>query len=1681
MCLTRRFGDSGGDWELALPERRRRRSGRTQGGRRSTARKGSRFAPLARICSDAEDSFSVACASDTDVSPPPPPSSVLNLGRFWADPAGEAPPPPAVSPREGNQAPVTSPPPLESSHFPPLPVAPDLGRISPPAAGSGSSAPAASSFRVGELVVALPPCPGRSELREAPPPLPLGFACGSASVVRSSGGPPGPAQGLGPVHEAHGGLVGTLGAFGPAQTLADQRDLPTPPSEPSDNRHVASCGIVRSSAIRVPAGDDPTPPPPGLKWFWLPPETLDLTLAFPATSQDIRHNRSAAKRLTTHRDPCSGALVPHLEAMDRDRSYGKRTFDDYHGNYSRSREQDLRQKLDREQEEQRRQQRQRDRDLDRAGSSSWRSEGEGPRQDTRLPPPPPRGRDSGKNAGRRNLRQPRTHQGPSSAHSLGDGTGPGDAAVTNPDAAHITCYNCGKQGHIQADCTDEPFCVNCKKVGHLSAMCAAFAKVLAPFWAGFSGGRQGFLCVEVPEEELQRPASNSATVILDGGRLSEEEVEDEFKDLVDENWNWQVRQLSASDFAVVFPSKESLRIAIRGGGLTLPTSKIKALVTVPLGDPLASETLEEIWVKLVGVPPPLRLAERLLLSTREVGRPMAVDEDSLSPVDRPVRMSFGCRKGEALPESITIFVNLQGYRIKILRETVAAEDSPPRAPPSFPPGDDNGERDDEYEETDDDRWDGRRGKHLKEKRAAASAPSKGGNGPRKSVPLSAEPLSPPADDAALLTIPASARSQYGSNLTPTGNIFPLVAQIIKASAPSTSKHQPPETSDSDLLLQLDLPESLTSEERVSPTPGKALRLSEEDREEVGWVTPPSVTSDQEYRRNSERRSKSNHDRPSRRLMLEAAEAEATVVTAASPTSLNLHQAPAISKGGPPPAGQLLLLDAPIPALGAPVARAPRSKAPPVEAQRKSERTKGTSAGPVLERAIRATAEKNSTSKSSIDDSVAPSSATPAPVANGRRRKCNITSLVTESGTITDPKIIQKHVYDFYRSLLGSSAARMCGLAPDTWDRLSRVSEEENVNLALTFSESELEAIVKDMKTDTAPGPDGFPVVFFKRFWPQVKLGILHILNDFVLGRIDISRLNFGILSLIPKVPGADQITQYRPIALINVIFKIVSKAYASRLDPVAHRILSPNQTAFVKGRNILDGPLTLLEIIHDLRRRKHNGVLLKLDFEKAYDRVNWDFLGEVLRCKGFDEGYIHRILQLVSGGQTAISINGEVGPFFRNLRGVRQGDPLSPLLFNFIGEALSGILSAASKAGHIHGLVPHLLPGGVTHLQYADDTLILIQGSDEDIANLKFLLMCFEDMSGLKINYHKSEVFVLGQRFEERTSIANKLNCKLGSFPFIYLGLPISDRKLTLEQWLFLVRKLATKIEPWLGRLMSSGGRLILSNACLDNLPMFAMGLFLLHDGIHARFDSHRSKFFWEGAGPKRKYHLVNWPSVCRPKEFGGLGLLNTKKMNVALLLKWIWRLYQEEDTIWAHIIRAKYGDASDLFAGSGNGGSPFWKSLHKIKNLFKVGAKHKVRNGIRTSFWKDWWWGRGPLLESFPLLFAICDNQEISVADALFQDNLQVRFRRSLDPEGVRQWEDLQTSLAAVTLTTGQDEISWHLEQNGSFSVRSMYATLSKAVEPKMQVKRKGGLKLDGARAKGAVRVSQASDDMME
>jgi len=181
--------------------------------------------------------------------------------------------------------------------------------------------------------------------------------------------------------------------------------------------------------------------------------------------------------------------------------------------------------------------------------------------------------------------------------------------------------------------------------------------------------------------------------------------------------------------------------------------------------------------------------------------------------------------------------------------------------------------------------------------------------------------------------------------------------------------------------------------------------------------------------------------------------------------------------------------------------------------------------------------------------------------------------------------------------------------------------------------SELEDAVREMKTNTAPGPDGFSTSFFKNFWEQARETILEMLQLLHKGTLDIARLNYGIMVLLPKIKGANQIKQFRPICLLNVIYKIITKVLTLRLNTVINKIISEAQTAFIPGRYILDGVLIVHEILHELRVQKKKAIILKLDFEKAYDKVNWKFLQDVLIRKNFDLVWIEWILKTVQGGE----------------------------------------------------------------------------------------------------------------------------------------------------------------------------------------------------------------------------------------------------------------------------------------------------------------------------------------------------------------------------------------------------------------------------------------------------------------
>lgn len=271
-----------------------------------------------------------------------------------------------------------------------------------------------------------------------------------------------------------------------------------------------------------------------------------------------------------------------------------------------------------------------------------------------------------------------------------------------------------------------------------------------------------------------------------------------------------------------------------------------------------------------------------------------------------------------------------------------------------------------------------------------------------------------------------------------------------------------------------------------------------------------------------------------------------------------------------------------------------------------------------------------------------------------------------------------------------------------------------------------------------------------------------MVNDYYMGRLDIARLNYGVITLLPKVQDVRNIKQFRPICLLNVSFKIFTRLIAERLARKAQRLTDPCQTAFIKERFIMDGAVMLHEVVHELRTKKKKGVILKIDFEKAYDSVSWDFMDEIMIRKGFCDKLTGWIRDTIRGGKVCININGEHSPYFKTHRGLRQGDPLSPLLFNLAADALAHILNRARTQGFIKGVVTHLIEGGITHLQYADDTIIMTEGDAKSIKHIKFLLYCFEWMPGLKINYHKSEVVTFG--YSNRRLLTLSI-AKLANFP----------------------------------------------------------------------------------------------------------------------------------------------------------------------------------------------------------------------------------------------------------------------------------------------------------------------------
>jgi hypothetical protein len=302
--------------------------------------------------------------------------------------------------------------------------------------------------------------------------------------------------------------------------------------------------------------------------------------------------------------------------------------------------------------------------------------------------------------------------------------------------------------------------------------------------------------------------------------------------------------------------------------------------------------------------------------------------------------------------------------------------------------------------------------------------------------------------------------------------------------------------------------------------------------------------------------------------------------------------------------------------------------------------------------------------------------------------------------------------------------------------------------------------------------------FIKKLWDTIKSDLMSMFQDLHSRELPIFNLNFGFISLIPKAQEVNRIQQYRPICLLNVSYKIFTKVTTNIFNQVPEHIISPSQTVFMRGRNTLEGVVIRHESIHELHK-KTKWSYPKIDFEKAYDKVKLPFLFQSLKMKCFSAKWISWIKSFIKGSSVRVNVDDDVGHFFQTRNVLRQGNPLSPILFNIVIDMLAVLIKRTEDEGQISGIIPHLVDDGILFLQYADDTIIFMDHDLDKSQNMKLLLYAFEQVLWMKINFHKSKLFCFGEAQDVADQYAKMFGCVSGKFPLKYLGILIHFRKLS--------------------------------------------------------------------------------------------------------------------------------------------------------------------------------------------------------------------------------------------------------------------------------------------------------------
>nr|GEZ01283.1 putative RNA-directed DNA polymerase, eukaryota, reverse transcriptase zinc-binding domain protein [Tanacetum cinerariifolium] len=283
--------------------------------------------------------------------------------------------------------------------------------------------------------------------------------------------------------------------------------------------------------------------------------------------------------------------------------------------------------------------------------------------------------------------------------------------------------------------------------------------------------------------------------------------------------------------------------------------------------------------------------------------------------------------------------------------------------------------------------------------------------------------------------------------------------------------------------------------------------------------------------------------------------------------------------------------------------------------------------------------------------------------------------------------------------------------------------------------------------------------------------------------IEGSGCNSSFIALIPKIPDANMVKDFRHISLVGSLYKIIAKILANRLVGVLGDIVSEVQSAFIADRQILDGMFILNEVLQWCKVKKKQALIFKVDFEKVYDSVRWDFLDKVLSKFGFGEKWCKWIQACLKSSRGSIIINGSPTKEFQFGKGLKQGDPLSPFLFILIMKSLHLSFQRVVDAAMFHGLQLGGLVN-LSHMFYADDAVFVGQWSESNINSLVHVLECFNLVSGLKINMRKSKIMGVHVNRDKVNRAAMKLGCLVLKAPFLYLGSMVGGVMSKANAWI---------------------------------------------------------------------------------------------------------------------------------------------------------------------------------------------------------------------------------------------------------------------------------------------------------